>query len=186
MPLWSLESHRPRGDITRVACGAYRKATSEAPSCGSGVPLSVTDRYTTVTSVTPSRALGLWRLLGLWAPFFIFYYFLSPPPPRPLFHPRPPTYREIKNARPLRKITELASCPIELGPTDVATYICGESASARRRRRGCRAAMCGARPARDAACGEVCEGRAEAAREAVESSATFGVVQRTLNVARER
>ena len=31
-------------------------------TCGSGNPQSVTVRYTSVTSVTPSLALGLWRI----------------------------------------------------------------------------------------------------------------------------
>ena len=62
--------------------------------------LSVTVRYTTVTSVTPSLALGLWR--SSWAPLGPgpVFLFLFSPAPRPLWSARPPTDREFNSARP--------------------------------------------------------------------------------------
>ena len=73
--------------------------------------LSVTVRYTTVTSVTPSLALGLWRFS--WAPPGpgpVFLFFVSPRPPARLGPPGPPTHRELNLAPPCEGIAISCGC----------------------------------------------------------------------------
>ena len=85
--LWSLQEGNVGSTIMWVGCSTVRYR-----------PLH--NRYVGYT-LSCTRSVALNGPVGpLYFSLFIFYYFLSPPPPRPLFHPRPPTYREIKNARP--------------------------------------------------------------------------------------